>query len=194
MGEAKSWCVSENEYLVKAWLDVSQDPITGTSLKDEQFWTRVLDVYNLKKANDGRCSEDRNWASLKQTLQLMQHDMKKFHNLYKSLKRNIKSGYNEQQYRDLALSKWATILFSKGSAFQYETCWMIVKDSPKWHSFNEMVEKKKTSISPSSTNAVQTLRRISAPNPSSKMENPLKGHLETKLQKPASEKLLMNCK
>jgi hypothetical protein len=79
--------------------------------------------------------------------------MKKFYSLYQSLKRNIKSGYNEQQYWDLALSKWPTMPFSKGRAFQYETCWMIIKDSPKWQSFNEMVEKKETSISPSSTNA-----------------------------------------
>ena len=141
MGKGKFWTVKESEFLVKAWLDASQDSVTGTGQRASEFWGKILTSYDVLREDDPQSTENRNWTGLKQRFQLMQHDMKKFHGLYESLKRNIKSGYNEQQYRDLALSKWPALQDSKGKAFQFETCWLLVKDSPRWKASSDLSEK-----------------------------------------------------
>ncbi|KAL8503068.1 hypothetical protein ACS0TY_021985 [Phlomoides rotata] len=39
----------EDMHLTKAWLDVSQDPITGNNQSRVKFWERVADEYNRVK-------------------------------------------------------------------------------------------------------------------------------------------------
>ncbi|KAL8557508.1 hypothetical protein ACS0TY_004810 [Phlomoides rotata] len=46
---AANYCNIEDVHLAKAWLDVSQDPITGNNQSRAKFWERVADEYNRAK-------------------------------------------------------------------------------------------------------------------------------------------------
>jgi hypothetical protein len=43
MGKGTSWKPNECEALCKAWLDVSQDAVTGSDQKGNQFYQRIAE-------------------------------------------------------------------------------------------------------------------------------------------------------
>ena len=42
MPKGKSWAGAEDEYLCRAWLHASEDPITGTGQKKDSFWNAIV--------------------------------------------------------------------------------------------------------------------------------------------------------
>lgn len=132
MGRNLGWSPIENDCLSKAWLNVSQDSITGTGQTQQVFWDKVLQSFNSIRSEQSANSVERKASALKSRWDNIKRDVSKFCGLYSKVKAMKKSGWSEDMYRDQCLELWKRLKSSKEKAFEYLSCWVILKNSPKW--------------------------------------------------------------
>lgn len=134
MGRNKAWKEPEDVELVRAWLDISQNPQTGTDQTADSFWYAIHKVFaaavkEKKIFVDG--DEERTVKAVKERFSELSRCCSKFtgslHTIL-SLNRSGKSdsdNYNDAKKLYLEQSK-------DHKAFLYDTCWDILKEFPKW--------------------------------------------------------------
>ena len=109
-GGSANYSLLEDIQIAKAWASVTLDPILGTNQKGDQFWTKVHEKYQIfMEKEDRACLEihPRNPNSLKERFQRnIQKQVNVFNPFYISVKRVVKSGWNERDYMNLALNKY----------------------------------------------------------------------------------------
>ncbi|XP_057724037.1 glutathione S-transferase T3-like [Arachis stenosperma] len=92
--------------LISAWLNVSTDPVVGTDQKKETFWSRIHS-YCINKA------------------------VAQFAGCYDQASRNIKSGSNADDIKELAYKLYST---NYGQKFTFERHWNMLRLEQKWRS------------------------------------------------------------
>jgi hypothetical protein len=69
--KGKNFTIAEDQQLCRSWLNVSQDPVTGTGQKVTAFWKRVFEHYNEFKPPGSERSENsviNRWAVISQAV------------------------------------------------------------------------------------------------------------------------------
>jgi len=135
----------ENYYLCRAWGKASEDPVVGNDRKSEAFWHKVKAVFNQIYEEEAdvvaQYTLDRGWESLKNRWN--RHILKPmncFAREYLHLKRQEKSGWNEDKYRMMAMELYRS---SENKAFLLENCIDVLMEIPKFEPFNAKEKKRK---------------------------------------------------
>jgi len=68
-GNAPKWSLVEDRRLVKSWINVSTNPLTGADQKKSGFWTKVTYIFN-QNAPNGAVKNHRRCSTLIETRQL----------------------------------------------------------------------------------------------------------------------------
>ncbi|KAH9137315.1 hypothetical protein AeRB84_017916 [Aphanomyces euteiches] len=129
--KGKNFNTHEEEELVRAWLNVSQDASTGTGQKSETFWARVRAHYS-EHFCDG--DKHRPQRSLQSKWLTIQHDVSKFVAAYAAI-------INESDTNDDDLLQKAQALYLENNPkkipFAFLHCWYILRGVRKWWDMRE---------------------------------------------------------
>ncbi|CAM0909641.1 unnamed protein product [Alopecurus aequalis] len=144
-GKSKNWSDQEDEWLVSAWLNNSNDPIDGNSKKSDRFWKQIVDEYNMNatpklKKSIIQCKNHWNKTAPK---------VKKFNAVYNELKSVYASGQSEEQLMEKVRVKYMKDTKTK-RPFPFEHWWKIVRKQQVWRSefsFEEMNKRNKLTAS-----------------------------------------------
>ncbi|WVZ90622.1 hypothetical protein U9M48_036907 [Paspalum notatum var. saurae] len=109
---------TEDTYLVKAWLEISCDPVDG-------FWKRVVERYDVR-----RCTfPKRTLRSLSSRWATIKAQCSKFAGRYAEAVHENPSGLSDADKITFVAANYAEL---EGSAFGLMHCWELLKDEPKW--------------------------------------------------------------
>lgn len=81
----------EDVNLVKAWLDISLDPINGTSQKKDGMWLKILEEYNLRRES----YPESTMKSLQCRLDVIKAEVGRFASFYADVLRENPSGMSD---------------------------------------------------------------------------------------------------
>jgi hypothetical protein len=145
------WTDEEDELLVSAWLNVSQDPVVGTDQSRETYWGRIAKYFNTYKKDTMMPRTDK---ALINHMKLITDAVTKFTVHYRKVEQLNPSGTNE---RDKVTVHFAEIVHAcivekdlylyasqmaracsaykaiEGKPFAYTHCWVLLAEHPKWH-------------------------------------------------------------
>ncbi|XXQ32281.1 No apical meristem-associated C-terminal domain-containing protein [Plasmodiophora brassicae] len=129
---------AEDVQLVRSWLNVSQDPATGTGQSKETFWERV-EVHFCNNTTSGA----RTARSLQTKWGTVQRDVSKFVGSYASVNALDESGTNEEEQTEKALKLYQQT-HPKNAQFAYLHCWRVLRTVPKWQDLRHRPESNNT--------------------------------------------------
>ncbi|XP_057739835.1 glutathione S-transferase T3-like [Arachis stenosperma] len=120
------WHWKEDEMLISAWLNVSTDPVVGTDQKGETFWSRIHS-YCVEFCTDmtrGVVACKKRWYKINKAVA-------QFAGCYDQASRNIRSGSNADDIKELAYKIYST---NCGQKFTFERHWNMLRLEQKWRS------------------------------------------------------------
>ncbi|XP_057747348.1 glutathione S-transferase T3-like [Arachis stenosperma] len=120
------WHWEEDEMLISAWLNVSIDPVVGTDQKGETFWSRIHS-YCVEFCTDmtrGVVACKKRWYKINKAVA-------QFAGCYDQASRNIRSGSNADDIKELAYKLYST---NYGQKFTFERHWNMLRLEQKWRS------------------------------------------------------------
>ncbi|XP_016205964.1 uncharacterized protein LOC107646283 [Arachis ipaensis] len=120
------WHWKEDEMLISAWLNVSTDPVVGTDQKGETFWSRIHS-YCVEFCSDmtrGVVACKKRWYKINKAVT-------QFAGCYDQASRNIRSGSNADDIKELAYKLYST---HYGQKFTFERHWNMLRLEQKWRS------------------------------------------------------------
>lgn len=147
-----NFTIEEDKLLVSAWLNISMDPVTGTDQNKTTFWQRVEELFHQSKKGGSNRTEN----SLMNRWSTIQFSTNKFCTFYAMIQSLNQSGTTEEDKVEAARDMYRKFNDS-GSAFQFEHCWVILKNQPKWSLECEKKNQQKeprTGVSKSTPNLV----------------------------------------
>ena len=127
----------EDEYLCKAYVSCSTDPILGAEQKGEKFWKAVHEKTYLLYNEEAEVAiqSKRPWDSLRNRFQkTIQPRVQKFNAYYKQAVQQNESGWTKEMYIEAAKKIWETM---EGRPYNHGVCTRILHQMPK---FNPMIE------------------------------------------------------
>ncbi|KAL7094264.1 hypothetical protein ACP275_11G092200 [Erythranthe tilingii] len=132
-----NWSVKEDEALCRAWLHISEDPTVGTNQRRGKLWDRIgAEFVKILKEDSGRPS-----GGLMNRWSTIQLSVTNFSGYVNMIERAPISG---QSAEDNMLTTKQLYYKKENHVFKWETCWLILKDTPKWYNhINDVQEKKK---------------------------------------------------
>ncbi|KAG0572950.1 hypothetical protein KC19_VG137000 [Ceratodon purpureus] len=121
-----NFCRDEEEQLCRSVLHVTQDCIVGNQQRVGVFWKRITIHYKENQPQGPRPqrSLETKWGTIK-------HDVSKFIGVYSQVVRLNRSGSSVGDTMRRAHELYRT-KNNKGLDFQFEHCWLLLKDHPKW--------------------------------------------------------------
>ncbi|KUF95003.1 Long chain acyl-CoA synthetase 7 [Phytophthora nicotianae] len=127
MGRGRKWETLQDEALVRAYLDLSQNAIQGAEQKAASFWDSILNRFN--NATKPKKEEVRTAQALRNRWSSISHDVAKFVGCYSVIKARNESGKSADD-----VMKDTRLLFreQQGSEFSFESCWLILQKCPKF--------------------------------------------------------------
>ncbi|XP_023729755.2 glutathione S-transferase T3-like [Lactuca sativa] len=152
--------------LAKAWLQISEDSITGSQQRDKEFWRRITAYY--EKSNTSNVA--RTQANLKTHWHYMNPFAVAFNQMYIVLKSQHLSGWSED---DLKRATFEHYHARYGADFRHEHIWNIVKNEQKW----------KVTTRPIGRNAAKKAAKGKATNSTSSSGNRFDEILEKHIEK-----------
>ncbi|XP_062185960.1 uncharacterized protein LOC133889463 [Phragmites australis] len=121
------WTDEEDELLVSAWLNVSQDPVVGTYQSKETYWGRIAKYFNTYRKQSMMPRTDK---ALINHMKLITDAVTKFMVHYRKVEQLNSSGTNERDKMARACIAYKAI---EGKPFAYTHYWVLLADHPKWH-------------------------------------------------------------
>ena len=122
---------AEDCQLARSWLNISQDPNTGTGQKSSTFWERVENHFH--EHLEGEFTTRRSSRSLATKWGTIQHDVSKFVGAYAAVKDLNPSGANEEDMVKKALELYKSSKSEqKNNEFVFIHVWYVLRDHPKW--------------------------------------------------------------
>ncbi|XP_057744894.1 glutathione S-transferase T3-like [Arachis stenosperma] len=106
------WHWKEDEMLISGWLNVSTDPVVGADQKGETFWSRIHS-YCVEFCTDmtrGIVACKKRWYKINKAIA-------QFAGCYDQASRNIRSGSNADDIKELAYKLYST---NYGQKFTFE--------------------------------------------------------------------------
>nr|XP_029152621.1 glutathione S-transferase T3-like [Arachis hypogaea] len=137
----RHWHWKEDEMLINGWLNVSTDPLVGTNKKGETFWSR-LHSYCFEFCSD----TTREVVACKKRWYKINKAVAQFAGCYDQASRNIRSGSNADDIKELAYKLYST---NYGQKFTFERHWNMLRLEQKWRSQlpTQSVGSKRTKVS-----------------------------------------------
>ena len=123
----------EDILLCRAVVNISQDSATKTDQTIDEYWQRILGVFNELKKKDSNTKDlpERTPSALKNRFDgHIKPGVNKFNRFYKSVKEVEKSGYQEHDYITEAGENY---LKAEGKPFPWSKCAPILWKCPKYH-------------------------------------------------------------
>ncbi|KAG6663833.1 hypothetical protein CIPAW_02G050500 [Carya illinoinensis] len=135
----------EDKLLVSAWLNCSLDAVQGTDQKHSQLWENFFEYFQQFKET----TNERTIKSLIHRWSVIQKATNKFCAKLAQVEGLNQSGMTEQDKFDKVKVMYQSL---EKCSFQFEHCWHLLKDQPKWiwRATKEDPKRRKT-MSPSST-------------------------------------------
>ncbi|KAG2700665.1 hypothetical protein I3760_06G008900 [Carya illinoinensis] len=135
----------EDKLLVSAWLNCSLDAIQGTDKKHSQLWEKIFEYFQQFKET----TNERTIKSLIHRWSVIQKATNKFCAKLTQVEGLNQSGMTEQDKFEKAKVMYQSL---EKCSFQFEHCWHLLKDQPKWiwRATKEDPKRRKT-MSPSPT-------------------------------------------
>ena len=125
---ATKWTLEEDRRLVKSWINVSTNPITGADQKKSGFWTKVADAFNEARPNGATKKPPKTLNSRwNRGIPLVS----KWSGCVAQAYRDKPSGTNEE---DIIQNAQDLYEFKTGKKFNLMHWWVLLKDEPKWDS------------------------------------------------------------
>ncbi|XP_062227357.1 uncharacterized protein LOC133925445 [Phragmites australis] len=106
------WIDEEDELLMSAWLNVSQDPVVGTNQSKEMYWGRIAKYFNTYRKPTKMTRSDK---ALINHMKLITDAMARACTAYKGI---------------------------EGKPFVYTHCWVMLVDHPKWYAHESAKAQK----------------------------------------------------
>lgn len=132
----KNFTEVEDLALSRAYINVSEQAVTGTDQNSDRFWTSVFQRYKEILLKQGAMTEEqilygRTADSMKSRWQRrISKEVQLFVSVLKRVKSVYHSGWNEDNYMTEALNRFR--IQNKGADFKFLKCWEILRDSPKF--------------------------------------------------------------
>ncbi|XP_057733834.1 glutathione S-transferase T2-like [Arachis stenosperma] len=120
------WHWKEDKMLISGWLNISTDPVVGTDQKGEIFWSRIHS-YCVEFCTDmttGVVACKKRWYKINKAVA-------QFAGCYDQASRNIRSGSNADDIKELAYKLYST---NYGQKFTFERHWNMLRLEQKWRS------------------------------------------------------------
>ncbi|XP_042988590.1 uncharacterized protein LOC122316116 [Carya illinoinensis] len=135
----------EDKLLVSAWLNCSLDAVQGTDQKHSQLWEKIFEYFQQFKET----TTERTIKSLIHRWSVIQKATNKFCAKLAQVEGLNQSGMTDQDKFDKAKVMYQAL---EKCSFQFEHCWHLLKDQPKWiwRTTKEDPKRRKT-MSPSPT-------------------------------------------
>ncbi|XP_062224564.1 glutathione S-transferase T3-like [Phragmites australis] len=130
------WTDEEDELLMSAWLNVSQDPVVGTDQSKETYWGRIAKYFNTYRKPTMMTRSDK---ALINHMKLIMDAISKFAVHVRKVEQLNPSGTNERDKMARAYTAYKGI---KGKPFAYMHCWVMLADHPKWHAHESAKAQK----------------------------------------------------
>ncbi|KAG6645334.1 hypothetical protein CIPAW_08G115400 [Carya illinoinensis] len=115
----------EDKLLVSAWLNCSLDAVQGTYQKHSQLWEKNFEYFQQFKET----TNERTIKSLIHRWSVIQKATNKFCAKLAQVEGLNQSGMTEQDKFDKAKVMYQLL---EKCLFQFEHCWHLLKDQPKW--------------------------------------------------------------
>jgi hypothetical protein len=136
MGKGKSWGKNKGRQLSLSWKSVSQDPIKGTGIPE---------------------GHRRSESALKTRWSLIIRLVSKFSSCYKTICDLNESGKTDDDKFDDALKLF---LKNEREEFEFEQCWSVLKNLPKFNPFTGSSAKKRLPAKVSVRKQFRNSRRL----------------------------------
>lgn len=142
MGRGVDYSEDEDIILTMAWLEISEDAVTGAEQKADSFWDRVKTKYQMVwKSRRGEDKTYRDKVSLRSATALksrwtsrINHDCQKFGAYYQKVVNLNESGKTKED-RIAAAQKFFVEDIGWNDTkreFQFMSCWELLSTHPKW--------------------------------------------------------------
>jgi hypothetical protein len=128
------WTTSEELVLVKAVIDVTEDPIVGNSQPRKAFYSRVGEKFHEEIGVE---EEYRNVDQLSSKWGSIKQKVAKFNGIVKGILRNRPSGANDLDIEGMATKRYKDEHNATAPPTEH---WQILRRTPK---FQELIEDKK---------------------------------------------------
>jgi hypothetical protein len=151
VGKGRNFFDEEERQLTRSVLAISQDPICGNQQKSNAFWDRIFVHYDERRPGGYRPPR-----SLESKWGLIKHDIAKFIGVLKQVASLKRSGTSKEDLLIMAKELYRT-KSPKNVVFQFEHCWLLVKDYPRWAegwSLSSTPSKRKTTSSEHESNEI----------------------------------------
>ncbi|KAG0596302.1 hypothetical protein M758_UG241400 [Ceratodon purpureus] len=124
--KGRNFCMDEEKQLCRSVLHVTQDRIVGNQQRANVFWERITVHYQENQPQGPRPqrSLETKWGTIK-------HNISKFIGVYSQVVRLNRSGSSAADTLRRAHELYRT-KNCKGLDFQFEHCWLLLKDHRKW--------------------------------------------------------------
>ncbi|XP_062205236.1 glutathione S-transferase T2-like [Phragmites australis] len=130
------WTNEEDELLVSAWLNVSQDLVVGMDQSKETYWGRIAKYFNTYKKESMMPRTDK---ALINHMKLIMDAVTKFTVHYRKVEQLNPSGTNERDKMARACAAYKAL---EGKPFAYTHCWVLLAEYPKWHAHESAKAQK----------------------------------------------------
>jgi hypothetical protein len=116
----------EDEALCRAWIYVNEDSIVGAGQRVAQSWERIFQNFKGRVEENNKRTKD----SIAARFNIIQRACNRWVGIISATERTARSGTTIQDRMADAKSTYA---MAHKSQFQFEHCWVLLKDSPKWN-------------------------------------------------------------
>ncbi|GJT89327.1 hypothetical protein Tco_1071044 [Tanacetum coccineum] len=129
------WIQGEELLLAESFIQISEDPKTGSDQNNDTFWYKILDVFNEETKKNNYPSRTKNMLTGKWTL--MNRYVQKFNSLVQETL--VMSGENDEDWMTMV-----EILFKThtGSEFKHKSAWLFLKDKHKWKNLESTLARR----------------------------------------------------
>jgi len=128
--------IAEDVWIARAFINASEDAVTGVGQKSQAFWNKISEVYHLLKRKDPEGSKyvKREVASLQNRWKRhIRPDCTLWLSIAKRLEHNKRSGWNHTKYMEECRKLF--IQQTNGKDFRFTECIPYLKDSPKFATY-----------------------------------------------------------
>lgn len=129
-----NYTVDEDLAVTRAYMNITMDPITGSDQKECTYYTRIWEVYKQKKPED---CVIRPMTSVQTRVKKILKETVRFAACHNSVVALRKSGHSDGDIIRLSTGMFNKMKVSHpredvGKPFQFEKCWEILRDMPKF--------------------------------------------------------------
>ncbi|KAF9619543.1 hypothetical protein IFM89_007370, partial [Coptis chinensis] len=138
-----NFTIDEDVKLCESWRTIGEDGIVGMGQTSGNYWQRITNEFKLCNPGTPRTLE-----SIKAHWQMINKSVSKFVGYMAQVENNRRSGTTIQDMvsQNFKMSRGRVFYQEKeGSVFAYEHCYLILKDTSKWHRSMETKTKPKAS-------------------------------------------------